>query len=67
VKFDATGDSSWAIIVTLLGYYVGSRIPNIDHYILVALGCVIILTVSPTLFQLARVIYKKYRANSSKS
>jgi membrane-associated protein len=61
LTFDATGDSAWALIVTLLGYYVGSRIPNIDHYILIALGCVIVLTLSPTLFQLGRLTLKKYR------
>jgi membrane-associated protein len=62
LTFDATGDTAWALIVTLLGYYVGSRIPNIDHYILIALGCVIVLTLSPTLFQLGRLALKKYQA-----
>ncbi len=31
ILFDAIGDISWTLIVTLLGYFVGSRIPNIDH------------------------------------
>src|ERR1700733_1942106 len=30
--YDAIGDVIWATIITLLGYWFGSRIPNIDHY-----------------------------------
>ena len=32
--FDAIGDIAWATVVTLIGYWFGSKIPNIDHYIL---------------------------------
>ena len=52
--FDSIGDSAWAIIVTLLGYYVGSRIPNIDHYILFIVALVVVLSLTPTLIQLFR-------------
>ena len=31
--FDAIGDIVWAISLTLIGYFVGQRIPNIDQYI----------------------------------
>src|ERR1035438_6427232 len=30
VLFDAIGDSAWAIIVTLVGYWFGKKIPNLD-------------------------------------
>ncbi|MGH7238086.1 MAG: DedA family protein, partial [Candidatus Saccharimonadales bacterium] len=30
--FDAIGDIAWAISVSLLGFYVGSKIPGLDHY-----------------------------------
>jgi membrane-associated protein len=66
LAFDATGDTAWAIIVTLVGYYVGSRIPNVDHYILVGLACIILLTAAPTLFQIGRLTWKHRRNTRSK-
>lgn len=65
VTFDAIGDSSWALIVGLLGYYVGSRIPNIDHYIVTALAGIIILSLAPTLFQLSKHLRHHRRAVDS--
>lgn len=53
VVFDAIGDSAWAIIVTLLGYFVGSRIPNIDHYFLLAVAAATLFTFGPLLYHLA--------------
>jgi membrane-associated protein len=52
VLFDAIGDIVWAITVTLLGYYVGSRIPNIDHYLLAIVGLVVIFSITPTIYHL---------------
>ncbi|HVS58837.1 MAG TPA: DedA family protein [Candidatus Saccharimonadales bacterium] len=48
--FDAIGDIGWAILVTLLGYWFGSKIPNIDHYILPAFIAVVVLTFAPTFY-----------------
>jgi membrane-associated protein len=59
LKFDATGDTTWAILVSLLGYFVGSRIPNIDHYILLAVAAVVVATLSPTIYQIVRMTLKK--------
>jgi membrane-associated protein len=61
LMFDAAGDIAWAIILTLLGYYVGSRIPNIDHYILLIVLLVILCSLIPTLYQLAKHYYKKHK------
>ncbi|HSX36572.1 MAG TPA: hypothetical protein VLG13_00415, partial [Patescibacteria group bacterium] len=57
--FDAIGDIFWAISVTLVGYYVGSRIPNVDHYILLALALVIIVSVAPALYHFIRFQLQK--------
>jgi membrane-associated protein len=54
VVFDVIGDSAWAIIISLAGYYVGSRIPNIDHYILLVLAGVITVSLVPTIYQVIR-------------
>jgi membrane-associated protein len=66
LTFDAIGDTAWALVVTLVGYYVGSRIPNVDHYILLALGLVIIVTATPTIFQIVRLQLKKRAQASNK-
>jgi len=64
VLFDAIGDSAWAISVTLIGYWFGTKIPNIDHYILLAVGAVMLITLGPTLYHLAKAIREKRRGNA---
>lgn len=51
--FDAIGDIVWAFAVTMLGYWFGSKIPNIDHYILPAVGLATLFTFSPMVWHLA--------------
>lgn len=59
--FDAIGDTLWAVIVTLIGFYVGSKIPNIDHYIMLVIALVIVASVGPTLYQVVtkKILKKK--------
>lgn len=52
VIYDAIGDITWAIIVTLIGYWFGSKIPNIDHYIMFALVLASLFTFGPMLWHL---------------
>lgn len=59
--FDAIGDTAWAIIVTLVGYWFGTKIPNIDHYILLAVASVMIITLGPTIYHVAKALIVKYR------
>jgi membrane-associated protein len=42
--FDAIGDTAWTIILVLIGYWFGSKIPNIDHYILLVVAAVVLIT-----------------------
>jgi membrane-associated protein len=65
LAFDAAGDVSWAVAISLLGYYVASKIPNIDHYVLIVVAAVIILSASPTIIQIVRYKFKK-RAKQTK-
>jgi membrane-associated protein len=48
--FDAIGDIAWAITLTLFGYYVGSRIPGIDHYIEPLMIFIVLAFLLPTLY-----------------
>lgn len=59
VIFDAIGDIAWAVIVTLIGYWFGTKIPNVDHYILFAISAVVIITLGPTIYHLAKALYNK--------
>ena len=54
ILFDAIGDTAWAIIVTLLGYWFGSKIPHLDKYILPAFIAVTVLTFGPTIYHILR-------------
>ena len=60
--FDAIGDSAWAVIVTLVGYWFGTKIPNLDHYILLAVAAAIIFSLGPTVYHLAQLLLTKHRS-----
>jgi membrane-associated protein len=61
VIFDAIGDTAWAVVVTMLGYWFGQRIPNIDHYIVLAVVAVMLITLGPTIYHLSKAILEKRR------
>lgn len=61
VIFDAIGDCVWAALVTLIGYWFGTRIPNIDHYILLAVAAVVVVTLGPTFYHLFKALREKRR------
>ncbi len=62
--FDAIGDTAWALSITLIGYWFGTKIPNLDHYILLAIAGVMIITLSPPLYHLFKAILAKRRHRS---
>lgn len=53
--YNVIGGIVWGVGVTLIGYFFGSKIPNIDHYILpIILSVVILSFLSPLLHKLKR-------------
>lgn len=50
ILFDAIGDIAWTLTITLLGYFVGSRIPGIEKYIDPVLILVILAVLLPSLY-----------------
>jgi membrane-associated protein len=52
--FDALGDIAWAVLLTLLGYYVGIRIPGIQKLIEPLLLLIIVIFLVPTLWHILR-------------
>ena len=59
IIFDAIGDIAWATVVTLIGYWFGTKIPNIDHYIVLAVVAVIFITLGPTVYHVVKAIVEK--------
>lgn len=57
--YDAIGDTAWAVVVTLVGYFVGTKIPNIDHYILLAVAAVMIITLGPAVYHFVKALRAK--------
>lgn len=50
ILFDAIGDIAWTLLITLLGYYLGSRIPHVEKYIEPVLILVVLVFLTPTLY-----------------
>lgn len=53
--YNVIGAIFWGVSVTMLGYFLGSVIPNIDHYLLPILGVIIVVTTIGTLLEARRV------------
>lgn len=65
IIYDAVGDITWAVSLTLLGYFFGTLIPDLDHYILLAVAAVMVITFVPALYHLAQAIRKSRREKAS--
>ena len=52
--FDAIGDTAWAVVVPLAGYFIGSRIPGIENLIDPILIGIVVVSLVPTIYHLAR-------------
>ncbi len=50
--YDIPGASFWAASVTLLGYWVGSKIPNIGHYLEIIVIGVMVLAIAPAIWHI---------------
>ena len=60
VFYNIVGGILWAVGLSGLGYYLGSVVPNIDHYLLPIIAGIIMLSVAPTFIHVMR--NKEYRA-----
>ncbi len=52
--YDAIGASSWAVLITLVGYWFGSRIPHLDRYIPIVMLVVVTLSFGPVVWHIIR-------------
>lgn len=69
--YDAIGVLAWTLIVTLSGYFIGSRIPGIEDYIEPVLLTIIVIFLAPTIFHILKdqkirqVITNKFKRNKN--
>lgn len=69
VFYDAIGSISWTLSITLLGYFVGSRIPGIENYIEPVLLLVILAAFVPTIWhashdpKIRAAVAKRFKRN----
>ena len=54
IAFDAIGDIAWAVLITCLGYFVGSRIPGLSKFIDPVLIVVVIIFLAPTIYHIIK-------------
>jgi len=52
--YNVIGATIWGVGVTLLGYWLGSKIPNIDTYLLPVVLLAVLFTFSPMLFHIIK-------------
>ncbi len=52
--YDAIGDAAWATLITLFGYFIGSRIPGLDNYVEPVFLLIIVVSLAPTIYHIAR-------------
>lgn len=50
--YNVLGSMIWGVGVTLIGYYFGSKIPNLDHYILPIIVFVMVASFGPTIYHI---------------
>ncbi len=60
LTFNLVGGLLWAVGVTLLGYFLGSVIPNVDRYLLPIIGVIILLSILPPVIH----VWKERKRNS---
>ena len=64
--YNMVGGVAWGAGVTLLGYWLGSKIPNIDKYLLPVILIAMFFTLSPTIHHVSKELIKNHRAKNAK-
>lgn len=54
LAYNIIGGVLWTLVVTLLGYFLGKVIPNVDHYLLPIIASIVILSILPSVVHILR-------------
>lgn len=52
--YNVIGGLAWVLSMTLLGYFLGNTVPNIDRYVLPIAGVIIVASFMPTVYHLIK-------------
>jgi membrane-associated protein len=52
--YNVVGGFAWCFAVTLLGYYLGKLIPNLDNYILLIVGAILVVSIAPAVVKVLK-------------
>lgn len=63
LSYNIIGGIIWGAGLPLLGYYLGSRIDNIEHYLLPIIALIVFISVLPALLHSRRDIIKMIKKN----
>ncbi len=54
LKYNFVGGTVWTFLLTLMGYFLGSLIPDIDKYLLPIIGVIVIISVVPAVYHIVQ-------------
>jgi membrane-associated protein len=54
LSFNLIGGFLWTAAMTYLGYFIGSKVTNIDHYVLPIIALIIFISIAPALYHILR-------------
>lgn len=54
IIFDTIGATAWAVSVTLLGYWFGSKIPNLQSYIFPVILVIMVISFAPMIWHIVK-------------
>lgn len=61
ITYNLIGGFLWGVGVTLLGYFLGNVIPDVDNYLLPIIGLIIILSILPPIYH----VWKERRKSAN--
>lgn len=59
--YDAIGIISWAFLVTMVGYWFGHKIPNVENYVILGVVGVMAFTLGPTIYHVIKALIEDRR------
>lgn len=59
ISYNLIGGAMWTIGITLLGFFLGQAIPDVDKYLLPILGVIILVSIAPSIWH----VVAEYRSS----
>ena len=61
ISFNIFGGILWGAGLTLAGYYLGTKIPGVDKYLLPIVALIVLISVLPGLMHMRKSIFKRFK------